>query len=65
MLWYNISTATAADYISACVTSSSGFQLVKWGHSFQSKSLPTRGAEIIDISTDAFTEWMNSVRDSP
>lgn len=65
MLWYNLSAATAANDISACVTSSSSFQLLTWGHSFQNISLLARTAEVVEISADASTEWVNSFRYSP
>jgi hypothetical protein len=38
----HISTTPAANYVSACVRSSSGFQLLQRGHSFQNKSILSR-----------------------
>jgi len=65
MLLYSLSAATAANDISARVTSSSSFQLLTWGHSFQNISLLARTAEVVEISAYASTEWMNSFRYSP
>lgn len=60
-----LSAATAANDVSARVTSSSSFQLLPWGHSFQNISLLARTAEVIEISAYASTEWVDSFRYSP
>lgn len=61
----HVSTAPAAKQISACVRGCSGFQLLNWGHGFENKSILSGEAEVIDVSAYAFTERMNSIRNSP
>jgi hypothetical protein len=65
IIWHSLSAATAANDILACVTSSSSFQILNWGQSFQDISFLAGTAEVIEISAYALTEWVNSFRYSP
>ena len=58
-------TAPAADYISARVRSSLGFEFFEWRHCFQDISLLSREAEVIEVPANTFAERKSLARNSP